>query len=110
MNFLELIDAYALANRRHYATQNEPGTSNGLYSPDSRETVEASGVCLELHAEIERRLKLAEADHPIAWRAHLDDSERSRFRQRELIAQHAADVAAGRRPYPVVEHCRKDLG
>jgi hypothetical protein len=109
MNLLELIDAYALANRRHYATQSEPGTSNGPYSPDSRETVEAAGVCLELHAEIERRLALAEADHPIIWRSHLDDNERSQSRQRALIAQHAADVAAGRRPYPVIEHCRKDL-
>jgi len=110
VNFLELIDAYALANRRHYATQNEPGTSNGLYSPDSRETVEASGVCLELHAEIDRRLALAEADHPIMWRSHLDNSDSSQRRQRALIRQHAADVAADRRPYPVVEHCRKDLG
>jgi len=109
VNFLELIDAYALANRRHYATQNEPGTSNGPYSPDSRETVEASGVCLELHAEIERRLALGEADHPIMWRSHLDDTERSQSRQRALIRRHAADVAAGRRPYPIIEHCRKDL-
>lgn len=109
MNFLELIDAYALANRRHYATQNEPGISNGPYNPDSRETIEASSACLELHAEIERRLALAGADHPIMWRSHLDDNERSQSRQRALIRQHATDVVAGRRPYPAIEHCRKDL-
>jgi len=68
VNFLELIDAYALANRRHYATQNEPGTSNGPYSPDSRETVEAAAACLELHAEIERRLAALRAHQAeCAW-------------------------------------------
>jgi len=110
VNFLELIDAYALANRRHYATQNEPGTSNGPYSPDSRETVEASGVCLELHAEIERRLALAKDDTSDMVTCHLDNDAHSQARQRALIKQHAADVAAGRRPYPIIEHCRKDLG
>lgn len=65
----------------------------------------------ELRGELHRRLKLAEADHPIMWRSHLDDTENSQRRQRRLIEQHAADAVTDHQPYPIgVEYCRKDLG
>jgi hypothetical protein len=97
VNFLELIDAYALAN------------ANARTAENLGDSLQAEYETQELRAEIERRLKLAKMDWTVAWRNHLDDDEQSQARQRALIEQHAADVAAGRRPYGIVEYCRKDL-
>jgi hypothetical protein len=110
VTLLELIDAYALAERRHYAAQNEPGTSNGPYGPESRETIQAADEAAQLLAELHRRVALAKADHPIILWSHLDDNERSQRRQRALIAQYAANIGIGRPSRTVVNHCRKDLG
>jgi hypothetical protein len=94
VNLLELIDAYALAN------------ANARTAENLGDSLQAEHETQELRAEIERRLALAEADHPIMWRSHLDNSDSSQRRQRSLIEVAEKDRARGWTPSHAVKHAR----
>jgi len=95
VTLLELIDAHATAIAEAHTAENL-----GDIEHWEREA-------FKLRAEVERRLKLADMDHTIMWRVHLDDTERSQQRQRAIIVQGAAD---GRHSGDIIDYCRKDLG
>lgn len=62
-----------------------------------------------LLAELDRRIALAETDHPIMWRPHLDETEPSVSRQRDLLRNGDNDVERGFRRNPAIEFVRPDL-
>jgi hypothetical protein len=95
MNFLELLDAYVLAERRYCLTENQRGPGNGPYGPNHPDSIEAAGEAVALRAEIERRLNLAGADHHLAIWRHLNGGEQSRARQRNLLDVAARERRAG---------------
>lgn len=68
MNFLELLDAYVLAERRYCLTENQRGPGNGPYGPNHPDSIEAAGEAVALRAEVEGRIeRLRDGDDPDGW-------------------------------------------
>jgi hypothetical protein len=60
-------------------------------------------------ADAEAHRLLAELNHPIMWRAHLDETDNSIKRQRNLLRAADKDRASGWPPPRAAAHVRADL-
>jgi hypothetical protein len=99
MNLHELIDAYG-GKRADEVIAGEL---------DIKAMHAADAEAHRLLAELNRRLALAEYDHPIMWRAHLDETDNSIKRQRNLLRAADKDRASGWPPPRAAAHVRADL-
>ena len=86
MDLRELVVAYGEAMAT-IVNEGEMGTMQAMAAA----TAEAD----RLLGELDRRIALAEADHVIMWRSHLDDNARSVDRQRALLRNVDLDEARG---------------
>ncbi len=86
MNLRELIIAYGDA-RADVITNGE--------MVSMAEAVASQAEADRLLAEIDRRIALAQADHQLMWRSHLDGTESSVSRQRALLRNADAEQARG---------------
>lgn len=76
------------------------------YVYDTEGEIVASARAVAAKAEIDRRIALAQADHSLIWKSHLDNNARSRRRQASIL-RYARRHPEDRERARLAEHARE---